>query len=818
MQAGARRSPETGHDWVGSSIQRLEDHALLTGQGRFVDDLHLPGMLHACFVRSPHAHARIRSIDRQRALALPGVHAVLIWADLPEAARKRVPVLLPNPAIRDPLNYWVLARDEVVYVGDPVAMVLADSRYIAEDAEALVEVDYEVLPAVSHALEALQPGAPRAHLSVQDNLAGKLKMAYGDVAAAFDPAQGAAHVVRETYWQNRGAAHAMEPRSYLARHDPATGELTYWKAGQAPHLDRKNIIELLDWDPEKVRVIHPDVGGGFGGKTIFYSEDGAVCAAAVLTGRPVKWIEDRREHFLTATQERDQWWEIELALDDQARIRGVRLVMTHDNGAYFPWGIITPYIAVTTVPGPYVVPAMDIDLRIVHTNKSPATPVRGAGRPQGVFAMERILDKAAQQLGLDRAELRRRNLVQPEQMPYSVGFIYRDGKPVRYDSGDYPACQASAMAAIDWQGFAQRKAAARAEGRFLGIALANYVEGTGLGPFEGATVRVQQTGRVSIFTGASAQGQGHKTTLAQICADQLGIAISQIDVVLADTAGISMGIGTFASRIVVNAGSSTLLASRVVRGKLLALAAHELGVAVAAAREGTDAGAELSRLEQTLEQILELVDGTVRLRADPQRGIGFAALARIAQAMPGFAFPEGVCAGLEDTQYFSPAQSTYCNGTHAVELEVDPASGGIRILRYVVAHDSGKLINPLLVEGQVQGGVAHGLGNAWLEYMHYDAQSQPLTTTFADYLLPMATDVPRVEMIHLESPSPLNPLGAKGAGEGGTIPAAAVIVSAVEEALRDQVADTLHFTTSPLLPQWIVQRLHTGGRYSTPAR
>jgi carbon-monoxide dehydrogenase large subunit len=403
-------------------------------------------------------------------------------------------------------------------------------------------------------------------------------------------------------------------------------------------------------------------------------------------------------------------------------------------------------------------------------------------------------------------------------MPYSVGFIYRDGKPVRYDSGDYPACQASAMTAIDWQGFAQRKAAARAEGRFLGIALANYVEGTGLGPFEGATVRVQQTGRVSIFTGASAQGQGHKTTLAQICADQLGIAISQIDVVLADTAGISMGIGTFASRIVVNAGSSTLLAARAVRGKLLALAAHELGVAVAAAREGADAGAEASRSEQTLEQTLELVDGRVRLRADPQRGIGFAALARIAQAMPGFAFPEGVSAGLEDTQYFSPAQSTYCNGTHAVELEVDPASGGIRVLRYVVAHDSGKLINPLLVEGQVQGGVAHGLGNAWLEYMHYDAQSQPLTTTFADYLLPMATDVPRVEMIHLESPSPLNPLGAKGAGEGGTIPAAAVIVSAVEEALRDQVTDALHFTTSPLLPQWIVQRLHTGGRYSTPAR
>lgn len=773
--------------YVGSRVQRTEDEALLRGQGRFVDDLKLPHVLHSAVLRSPHAHARIVSIEAGAARALAGVHAVYLHQDLPASARRRMPMPMPNPAIRNAVTQEVLVSQEVCAVGDAVAFVVAESRHIAEDACSLIEVEYEILPAVADCRSALSANAPHAHLAVADNLAAHLEMGFGNAGAAFEKA---AHVVRETFWQNRGSAHPMECRGYAAEYHAVTGQLTVWSAGQAPYLEKKSLVDLLEWDPERLRVIMNDVGGGFGPKVIFYPEEALVAIAAWRLGRPVKWIEDRREHFLVVTQERDQWWDIALALDDGGRILGIKLQMTHDNGAYMPWGIIMPYIGVTTTPGPYRVPAMDVDLKVVFTNKGPTSPVRGAGRPQAVFAMERIMDRAARTLGVDRAEIRRRNLVQPEQMPYSVGFIYRDGKPLVYDSGDYPRCQAEALARADYEGFAARKAAARSAGRHIGIGIANYVEGTGLGPFEGATVRVQQNGRVSVLSGAAPQGQGHKTTFAQICADQLGVALEQIDVVTADTNGVSMGIGTFASRITVTAGNSVHLAAQSVREQIRALAGHLL---------------------ERPPELIELYDGYAFVRGEETRRKSFAELARVAQGTAGFSFPKGVTSGLEDTQFFSPSQSTYCNGTAVVELEVDRDTGQIRILKYVMAHDCGKLINPLIVDGQIQGAVAHGIGNATLEWMRYDDQAQPITTNFGEYLLPMSTDVPRVEVVHLETPSPLNPLGVKGAGEGGTIPAAAAIIAAIEDALSES---GIFLTEAPMTPQRLFEMLRDAGTYS----
>ena len=772
--------------FIGSRIQRTEDELLLKGQGKYVDDLPLVNVLYSAFLRSPHAHAKIISINIEAASKLSGVHKIYLHKDLPACAQKRVPLLLPNPAIQHLMMQEVLVSQEVCCVGDAIAFVVADNRYIAEDACALIEVDYEIFPAIADCLKALEPNVPSFHSLIPHNLAAQVKTSFGEVETGF---KNAAHVVQEVFWNNRGSAHPMETRGYAAEFHQTSGQLTVWASGQTPHLEKKNLIDILEWDPENLRIIHHDVGGGFGPKAIFYPEEAMVAIAAHELLRPVKWIEDRREHFYTATQERDQWWDISIALDENAKILAMKVDMTHDNGAYLPWGIIMPYIGITTTPGPYVIPAIDVNLKVVYTNKNATSPVRGAGRPQAVFAMERILDKAARVLGIDRAEIRRRNFVQPEQMPYNNGFIYRDGKPMIYDSGDYPKCQALALEKIAYDDFPTRKAAALKDGRYLGIGIANFVEGTGLGPFEGATVRVQQNGRITILTSASSQGQGHKTTFMQICADQLHVPLNMIDVVTADTNAISMGIGTFASRVTVNAGNSVFLAAQVVAKKVASLAAFML---------------------QCQPEDIILKDGIAINKQDSSKQKTFAELARVSQGMPVFSFPVGVTNGLESTEYFSPAQSTYCNGTAAVEIELDRDTCQIHIIKYVMAHDSGNLINPLLVDGQVQGSVAHGLGNSTLEDMQYDEQAQPVTTNFGEYLLPTAHDIPKVEMHHMFSPTPLNPLGVKGAGEGGTIPAAAAIVAAIEDAISDT---GIFLTQAPMTPPRLFEILKKAGAY-----
>jgi carbon-monoxide dehydrogenase large subunit len=777
-----------GAKLFGAHVNRLEDPSLLKGQGRFLDDIHMPGMMHAAFVRSQHANANVIGIDTSEAEAMPGVHAVFTAEDLPTSMRtRRMPLLVPNGAITAQRTEQSLASPEVRYVGQGIAVVIAENRYIAEDAAERVIVEYDVLPALYDVRQAVEPGAPLVHPELGTNIITKLPMTFGDVDQAF---ASAAHVFEERIFQHRGGGNAMEPRGVVAFHDPFSEILTVYSATQTPHRSRSILANWLEMNLDKIRCIAPnDVGGGFGPKSTVYSEEAIIAWAAMRMGKPVKFTEDRREHFLCATQERDQYWDVSIAVDDEGKILGVRGSLLHDAGAFLPWGIILPYIAAVTMPGPYIVPAFRLDLTVVYTNMVPTTPVRGAGRPQAVFAMERLMDRVARELKIDPAELRRRNFIQREQMPYSVGLIFRDGKPLVYDSGDYPQLQAVALKRADYDNFPERQRKALAEGRYLGIGIASYVEGSGLGPFEGVTIRILPDGKVKLISGATAQGQGTRTTLSQIVADNLGCRIEDIVVSLGDTGQIPNGMGAFASRQAVNAGSSAMMAAKEVQGRVRKLAARHLGVP---------------------ETEIDIEDGAATARGGNRPSIGFGELALMAQGMPGFSMEPDDFVGLEHTAYFTPSQATYCSGSHAVEVEVDIGTGAVKILNYTVAHDCGNVINPMVVDGQVQGGVAHGIGNALLEWMKYDENAQPLTVTFADYLMPMSTDVPTCNIEHVEVPSPLNPIGVKGAGEGGTIPAAAAIVAAIENALSPF---GVTFSDTPLFPERIVTTLRDAGAY-----
>ena len=759
---------------VGTRAKRIEDPRLLSGRGRFAADIDLPGMLHAAFVRSPHAHALIRSID---AAAARQIATVFTATELAQAGvRLRMPLGFPSATLPENITPFVLAPREACFVGEAVAMVVAGSRYLAEDAAAAVEVDYEPLPAVAHLDAALAPGAPKVRREAHSNVLTQFRIAYGDAAGAF---AHAAHIFRERLDQHRGAAHPIEGRGIVARYEPGEERLTVWSSTQMSHDLWMTLAQLLGMPEDRIRVAAPDVGGGFGAKFLVYPEEIAVAAAARILERPVKWIEDRMEHFLAAIQERDQVWDVEIAVDREAKILGVRGRLVHDQGAYTPQGINCSYNSATSVTGPYIVPAYDLDVVVAQTNKVPTIPVRGAGYPQACFTMERLMDRVARELGLDRAEVRRRNLVPAAKMPYEKPLKNRAGAPLVLDSGDYALCQEKVLAAIDYAGFSQRQAAAREQGRYLGIGIAHGVKGTGRGPFESGTVRVSPSGRVSVYSGALAMGQGVHTALAQICAEQLGVRIEDIEVITGDTGYVSLGLGGFASRQLVTAGSSVHLAARKVREKALKVAAQQLEAA---------------------ESDLELADGTVRI-AGTNRTVTLAAIARLLRGVPGYPLPAGVEPGLEASFQWQTDQMAFAHSFHACEVEVDVATGGVRILRYVALQDSGRLVNPLIVEGQVHGGVVHGIGNALFERMRFDEQAQPITTTFADYLLPTSTDVPRLEVLLHESPSPFNPLGAKGVGEGGTVPVAAAVISAIEDALG------VHITETPVSPMRIAELL-----------
>jgi carbon-monoxide dehydrogenase large subunit len=748
----------------GAPVKRNEDARLLAGRAQFVDDVRLPGMLHAAFVRSPHAHARIASIDASAALARDGVVAVYTARDLGDYWRPG-PVIVPPPpvagAVFNERTQVPLAKDQARHVGEPVALVIATSRYVAEDAAADVAIEWTPLPVAADLERAAAPGAPRVHDDLPDNVAARVRQTKGDYGAA---ARRAYRVIRRRFAYDHGCAQPMETRGVVAHWDAGAERLTVWDTTQAPIAIRNGLAAMLGLSERQVRVVAPFIGGGFGPKImLFYPDEVLIPWAALKLGRPVKWIEDRAEHFFATTHERAQVHDAELAVDRDGRILGVKDVFLHDTGAYDPYGLTVPINSQCTLLGPYVVPNYDSTFTALFTNKPVVTPYRGAGRQHGVFVIERLLDLAARELGLDRAEIRRRNLIPKDAFPYDNEIIYQDFTRLGYDSGDYAPMLAQALERIGWERFLrEEQPRLRAAGRRVGIGVVCYVEGTGIGPYEGAKVQVQTSGKVSLLTGIGTQGQGHFTSFAQIVADQVGVAVGDVEVITGDTDQFYWGAGTFASRGAVVAGNAVSEAALAVRRKILKVAAEHFECA---------------------EGDLVIADGRVSIAGVPGRSIGLGKLAVHANPMRGAVAP-GTEPGLEATRYFGPESGATAAGVHAMIVEVDPETMIPSIRRYVVVHDCGVVINPLIVEGQVLGGVAQGIGNAFYEQLAFDAEGQLLNATLADYLLPTALDVPRIELGHTVTPSPLNPLGIKGVGEAGAIPVGPLFAQALEDALE----------------------------------
>ncbi|HEV2749138.1 MAG TPA: xanthine dehydrogenase family protein molybdopterin-binding subunit [Gemmatimonadales bacterium] len=765
---------------IGERVRRTEDARLLTGHALFVDDVRLDGMLHVAFLRSQYAHARLVRVDATAARRRPGVVAVYTAADLGDYWRPG-PLLVPPPPIAglvfNACTQVPLAKDKLRHVGEPIAMVVAESRYLAEDALDDIVLQAEPLPAVVDLEAALRDGATRVHEHLPSNVAAHAVQRKGDYARA---ARGAHTVIKRRFLYDRGASAAIENRAVVAQWDPRAEELTVWDTTQAPIPIRNGLAQLLGLLQSQVRVVAPFVGGGFGPKIMmYYPEEVLVPWAAMRLGRPVKWTEDRQENFFATTQERGQIHDAEIALDKRGKILGVRDVFLHDTGAYDPYGLTVPINSQCTLLGPYEVPNYESEFTAVFTNKTIVTPVRGAGRQHGVFVIERLLDFAAKELKIDRVEIRRRNLLRPDQFPFNNEILFQDSAPLTYDSGDYEPALDQALELIDYHRFVrEEQPRLRAAGRHVGIGIVCYVEGTGIGPYEGARVTVEPGPgvRVRLATGVGTQGQGHFTSFAQIVAEVLGVEVADVHVITGDTREFHWGTGTFASRGAVVAGSACHAAATRVREKILELASHELNASTAD---------------------LVLAGGKVHVRGgDPSGGIALGALAVKANPLRGAVRP-GTEPGLEATAYFGPDRGSTASGVHAMLVEVDPETAQVEIKRYVVVHDCGRVINPMIVDGQIHGGVAHGIGNAFYEQLVYDEEGQLLNASFMDYLLPTATDVPHIETAHRETRSPLNPLGAKGVGEAGAIPTGALFAQAVEDALSDTGLEICEIPLSP---------------------
>ncbi|MBW7962857.1 xanthine dehydrogenase family protein molybdopterin-binding subunit [Bradyrhizobium sp. BR 10261] len=750
--------------FFGAPVKRNEDRKLLTGQALFIDDVELPDMLHVAFLRSQVAHARLKQIDVSRARKRPGVVAVYVAEDYGDYWQPG-PLLVQPPPIPgstfNPRTQVPLARDKVRYVGEPLAVVVAESRYLAEDALDDIDVELETLPAVVDIEQALTSSSVPVHDDLGSNVAAHVHQVKGDYRKA---AANAHIILRRRIRYEHGISSPIETRGVVAHWNARGQQMTIWDTTQAPVFIRNGLAAMLGLGERQVRVIAPFVGGGFGPKIMmFYPEEVALPWISMRLNRPVKWIEDRLEHFVATTHERGQIHDAEIALAADGRILGVKDVFLHDTGAYNTYGLTVPINSQCTLLGPYVIPAYDSTFTAVFTNLPIVTPYRGAGRQHGVFVIERLLDLAARELGIDRAEIRRRNLIPPDAFPYNNQIIFQDFAPLSYDSGNYEPVLTKALDAIGYQRFLKEEQPKfREEGRCVGIGVACYVEGTGIGPYEGAKVQVQANGKVNVATGIGTQGQGHFTSFAQIVADQLGVDPSDVDIVTGDTDQFYWGAGTFASRGAVVAGNAVSEASAAVRRKALKLAADAFECA---------------------EEDLVLADGKVSIAGIPGKFIRLGELAQRANPMRGAVRP-GTEPGLESTQYFGPPSGATANGVHAAIVEIDPLTFELKVLKYVVVHDCGTVINPMILEGQIHGGVAQGIGNAFFEKLAFDDQGQLLNASLADYLLPTALDVPRMELDHTVTPSPLNPLGIKGAGEAGAIPVGAVFAQAIEDALQ----------------------------------
>jgi aerobic carbon-monoxide dehydrogenase large subunit len=775
--------------FIGAPMLRREDRRLLLGQGQYVGDIVLPRMVHAVFVRSPLPHAYIKSVNVERAASSPGVVFVLSGTEL---AQLLPPV--PDHQVSLPSKWRVavahrilsprqalLAADKVRHVGEAFAVVVAESRYAAEDAAALVDAEFDPLPAIVDAEAGLRSNAALVHQQFGTNLIAEVSASKGDPERAL---HAAPHRLERRFHHHRYAAVPMECRGVVSEFDLRTQSLTVWSATQVVHWVRREVAAVLGMPEARVRCIAPDVGGGFGVKGHVYPEDLLIPFLARRLGRPVKWIEDRHEHLMCSCHSRDQIHDFEIGFDDAGRILALRDSILADCGAFNPIGTAAVYNTIAHLSGPYHIPNFAATAKVIATNKVPNAPYRGAGRPEAALATERAIDLIGRTLGLEPAEIRRRNMIAPKQMPYNVGLVYRDGEPIVYDGGDYPAALEKALtAAGGLVAFRERQQEARAKGRYLGLGIGCYTEGTGAGPFEGASIRIENSGTIYVAGGSCPQGQGMETIFSQIVADTWKVDPQNIVVTLADTAAIPMGFGTVASRSTVTLSGAIHHASERLREKTFAIAANML---------------------ECGPQDLELRDGKVGVIGVPELEVPLGKIAKA--AAPGWDHerPRGIDAGLEQTYYWEPETVTWSYAVHVVIVEVDVGTGAVRLDRYAVAHDCGVVINPMLVEGQIIGGTVQGIGGGLYEYFRYDAEGQLLTGSLMDYLLPTASDVPNFALVHLHSPSPLNPLGVKGLGEGGAIAPPVAIANAVCDALAEF---EIEFNTTPVLPEQLVANI-----------
>jgi len=758
------------HTYIGAPIKRREDFRLLTGRATFTDDIKLPHMLHAAILRSPHAHARIASIDATAAQAIPGVVAIFTFQDL-AAAAKPIPIrLYPLPGLERFLQY-PLARDRVRYVGDPVAVVVAESRYLAEDALDAIDVTYEPLPAVVDVREALRSDIV-IHQEAGTNLAAQYTLVIGDIDEAFRTAD---YTRQETFKVHRHTGNPLETRGLVASYDAGRGEFTVWGPTKVPHFNRAILASFLDIAESRLHFVEPDVGGGFGIRGEFYPEDFLIPFAAMKLGRPVKWIEDRLEHLQAANHSRDVLCEIEIAAQRDGTLRGMRAHVYGDMGAYIrTHGGLVPSSTAALLPGPYRVPAYQCTVDCVMTNKMGLGTFRAPGRYESCFIRERLLDMVAADLQLDPVELRLKNFVPPSDMPYTVGKTRPHSPPTVFDSGHYASALRRALEQIEYDKLKPLQGAFQG-GKYHGIGIGCFVKNTGQGPFEGARVVIESANKVAVYLGITSLGQGHETTMAQICADSLELPIEYITVWHGSTDLMPFGVGTFGSRGTVMAGNAIHLACQKLRDKMLAIAARYLDIE---AIHLTFRSGRIYRQGEADQALLGLDD-----------------LVRLAAPSSPFSVDEP---GLEATAYFRSDQLTYSYGSHAAHVAVDPETGQVEVLHYVVVEDVGRCINPLIVHGQTVGAAVQGIGATLLEELVYGDNGQLLSGTLMDYLLPTSTDTPTVDSIILEeAPSPLNPLGVKGAGEGGIVATGAALANAVSHALAPLGVQVKELPLSP---------------------
>jgi carbon-monoxide dehydrogenase large subunit len=794
MAARAWSASMAKHRHFGASAPRKEDARLLRGEGEYIADLKRHGMVHAAVLRSPYAHARIVRIDVEACLRDPHVLTVLTadrmagFYDVGDGPLTGpFPTLQPEDAesTMRPFNQSMVASDRVRYVGEPVAMVVAEDRYAAEDALSLIEVEYEPLSVVVDMERALRADAPIVH--EETNVADTLEAHEGD-PSVIDAAP------RRRMFRFRIGRHAgmpLETRGVVAEWDRREGLLQVWSSTQVPHNVKERLERMLRLEG-RVRVRAPDVGGAFGVKLQIYPEEVLVSMCALHLGRPVKWIEDRAEHFLGSTHGREQIHDVEVAYDDDGCVLGIRDRVLTNTGAYLQnTSTVDAFVAIVLLRGPYRIPVLDATSKLVMTNKTPMNPFRGVGHVQAVFTMERIMDELAAELGIDPVEIRQRNMVGPDELPLDRGGINVWTGKFTYDSGDYPESLRRAAAMVDYPAFRAEQQRARAEGRYVGIGFATYVEETGIGPFEGASIEIDAGGHVTVLSGAGPSGQGIQTTLAQIAADELDVPLDDVTVVTGDTGVIPFGVGSYASRTAAVGGTAVRLAAGAVRARLLEIAGAML--------EADPAD-------------LRLEDGVVSVAGVP--GVARTLREVVAAVRPGRPLPPGIQDyGVSATSYFHPETNAFGYGTQVAIVEVDIESCMVDVRRMAIVGDAGRLINPMIVDGQYHGGMSMGLGGALLEEVVYGDDGQPLNPNFMDYLLPSLDVSPPIEVDHLFTPTPLNPDGIKGVGESGTIGAPAAIANAVADALRPF---GVAITETPITPSKLFHLLEEANAYGSP--